>query len=788
MASQPQSAARLAFGPFEVNVAAGELVKGGVRIRLPGQPFQILLLLLRHPGEVVTREQLREQIWSDGTFVDFEHGLNVAMNKLRRALSDSAESPRYIETLPGRGYRFIGSVQKLGASGTSSAALRIISGSGVVALEKHQTKVWQARGKWLTALAAWLAASVLAVGAFLYFHRKPALTAKDTIVLADFVNKTGDPVFDGTLRQGLAVQLEQSPFLSLVSDERIHQTLRLMGQPADVPLTPELGREVCERTGGAAVLVGSIASLGSQYVLGLSAKNCGNGEILDEEQLQAAKKEEVLNALSQIANRFRTRAGESFAAIEKHSIPLAEATTPSLEALKAYSTGLRVAFANGYASAVPHFKRAVELDPQFAIAYAFLGRVYADIGESVLSAEATSKAYQLRVRASDRERFFITVSYDRQVTGNLEKAQQTLEQWSQTYPRDVAAHSLYSGFSTQGTGLYEKSIGEARKAIALDPDNVPSFANLAFTYFYSGRPAEAEAALHRAGERKLEIPDYLVLRYYIAFLKGDEAGMEREMTRARSEPGAEDWVTHSEALVLAHSGRLQRARAMSQRAIDMARQMGDRERAALYETGEAVYEASFGHAPAARQSAKAALELSKGRDIEYGAAFALALSGDLKGSQTLADDLEKRFPEDTCVRFGYLPTLRALFALAHGDNSRAIELLQSALPYEMAPPGTAFYGFFGGLYPAYVRGEAYLAAKRYAEAAAEFQKILDHRGIVFADPIGALAHVQLGRAYALAGDKAKTKSAYEDFLALWKDADPDIPMLKQARVECSRLQ
>ena len=536
MASQPQSAARLAFGPFEVNVAAGELVKSGVRIRLPGQPFQILLLLLRHPGDVVTREQLREEIWSDGTFVDFEHGLNVAMNKLRRALSDSAESPRYIETVPGRGYRFVGSVQNLGTSGTSSAGLRVISGNAAPVLEKGQNKAQELRRKWFIAVVA-CAALGLAIGLSLYFRRKPALTTKDTIVLADFVNKTGDPVFDGTLRQGLAVQLEQSPFLRLVSDERIHQTLRLMGQPADVPLTPELGREVCERSGSAAVLIGSIASLGSQYVLGLSARNCANGEILDEEQLQAAKKEDVLYVLSQIANRFRTRAGESFAAIERHSAPLAETTTPSLEALKAYSTGRKVAFASGYTSAVPHLKRAIELDPQFAMAHAYLGRTYGDIGESVLSAEETTKAYQLRNRTSDREKFFITFSYDRQVTGNLEKALQTLEPWAQTYPRDVDAHSLYSGFSTQGTGRYEKSIEEAKKAIALDPDNVPSYNNLANAYLYSGRTIEAEITMRQAAERKLEIPDYLVLRYYVAFLKGDQAGMEREIMRARSEPG-----------------------------------------------------------------------------------------------------------------------------------------------------------------------------------------------------------------------------------------------------------
>jgi DNA-binding winged helix-turn-helix (wHTH) protein/predicted Zn-dependent protease len=788
MATQPQSSARLVFGPFEVNVSASELRKRGVRVRLPGQPFQILLLLLKNRGDIVTREQLREQIWGAGTFVDFEHGLNVAMNKLRRALGDSAEAPRYIETVPGRGYRFMGSVQNLGTSGTSSAGLEIISGSGAVVLEKRQAKSRPPRRKWLIAIAACVAPVAMVIGVFSYLHRKPALTGKDPIVLADFTNTTGDPVFDGTLRQGLAVQLEQSPFLSLVSDQHIQKALSLMGQPAVARLTSEVAREICERTASAAVLEGSIASLGSQYVLGLRARNCRTGDVLDEEQLQAARKEDVLNALSQMASRFRTRVGESLATVETHDKPLAEATTPSLEALKAYSAAWKVAFSTGYAYAIPHLKRAIELDPQFAMAHAFLGRVYADTGESVLSAEATAKAYQLRDRTSEREKFFITFSYDRQVTGNLEKAQQTLELWTQTYPRDIDAHSLYAGFATQGTGQYEKTIEEANKAIALDADSVPSFMNLASAYLYSGRPAAAEVTLHRAAERKLEIPDYLILRYYIAFLKGDQAGMEREITRARSEPGVEDWILHNEALVLAYSGRLQRANAKSRRAVDLAQQVGARERAALYEAGEASYEAVLGNAALARQHARVALALSKGRDIEYAAAFALALSGDLKESQTLAHEIDTRFPEDTCVRFSYLPTLRALFALAHGDSSKAIDLLQLALPYDMALTGTAFFGYFGGLYPAFVRGEAYSAANRGAEAATEFQKILDHRGLVFGDPIGALTHLQLARAFQMSGQTAKAKTGYQDFLTLWKDADPDIPVLKQAKSEYARLQ
>jgi tetratricopeptide (TPR) repeat protein len=596
-------------------------------------------------------------------------------------------------------------------------------------------------------------------------------------------------MFDGTLRQGLAVQLKQSPFLSLVSEERIQQMLPLMGRPAGARLTPELAREICERTASAAVLDGSIASLGSQYVLGLRAKNCRTGDILDEEQVQAAKKEDVLNALSQIASKFRTRVGESLTTIEKHDTPLPEATTPSLEALKAYSTAhQRVSFSTGAVAALPVLKRAIEIDPKFTMAHALLGLTYSAIGESVLSAESTSKAYELRDRASDRERFFITANYDREVTRNLERAKQTCELWAQTYPRDPDAPALLSGFISQGAGNYENSIEEARKAIKLDPGHSFAYVNLAYSYFYLDRLEKAEDTIQRASERKLEIPEFLVLRYYIAFLKGDRAGMEREVALSRGKSGAEDWIAHSEALVLARSGQLQLARSMSRHAVDLAQKAGNRERAATYEAGTAVWNAFFGNTAEARQSAMEALELSKGRDVKYAAAFALGLSGDASRSQALANDLERRFPEDTSVRFSYLPALRGVFALNHSKPSNAIEALQIAVPYELAIPGIAFFGFFGSLYPVYVRGEAFLAARKGTKAAAEFQKLLDHRGIVVSDPVGALARLQLGRAFALSGDKAKAKTAYQDFFTLWKDADPDIPILKQAKAEYARLQ
>jgi len=653
---------------------------------------------------------------------------------------------------------------------------------------------WRAANAIRAKVIAPAAAVVLAVFAAGYFyfpralHGKPQLTDRDTIVLADFTNKTGDPVFDGTLRQGLAVQLEQSPFLSLVSDQHIQKAMRLMGQPADARLTPELAKEVCERTAGAAVLDGSIANLGTQYVLGLRAKNCRTGDVLDEEQVQAGRKEDVLNALSQIASKFRTRVGESLATVEKHSTPLAEATTPSLEALKTYSTAFKILHSTGDLSALPFFKRTLEIDPKFAIAYAYLGRIYGEIGESELSAENTTKAYQLRDRASDAEKFLITTTYDQQVTGNLEKAQETFELWGQTYPREYEPPGLLSGTVYPFFGKYEKAIEQAKRAIALDPDVPFGYVTLATAYQFVDRLEEAEATCRRMSEHKLEIPELLAQNYMLAVLKGDKAGMERVVALSQGKPDAEDWVDYYQGFGLAYSGHRQQAKSMTRRAADLARQAAQPERAALFEIGATLWDAFLGNIREAKQGAKAVLESSKSRDVEYGAAFALALSGDSSQSQTLADDLAKRFPEDTAVRLSYMPGLRALLALNHNESAKAIELLRTAAPYELGAPPSWFDASFGALYPVYVRGLAYLAAQQGAEAAAEFQKILDHRAIVVSDPIGALARLQLGRALAMSEDKTKAKTAYEDFLTLWKDADRDIPVLKQAQAEYARIR
>ncbi len=515
--------------------------------------------------------------------------------------------------------------------------------SGQLPLSTKVTDTTAIIRRWRVAVPALAVSLALLAGTYLYFRRPTKLTDKDTIVLADFTNSTGDPVFDGTMRQGMSVQLEQSPFLSLVPDDRIQRTLHLMGQPADARLTPEVAREVCERTSSAAVVDGSIASLGSQYVLGLCAKDCRTGAVLAEEQMQAARKEDVLNVLSQVASRFRTRVGESLSTVEKHDTPLDEATTPSLEALKAYSAGWKVHFSDGVVAAAPFFKQATEIDPKFASAYAALGLMYGAQGESALSAENSAKAYELREHATDRERFFIRALYDTRVIGNMEKAQLTCEAWTLAYPRDVRPLAFLSGIIYPASGQYEKAVEAAQRAVRIDPDFGDGYLILAGNETNLGHLGQAEDTLQSAAERKLETPDNIVLLYDIAFLKDDTAGMMRAVQSAKGRSGSEDLISPHQAFVLAYTGQLRQANEMVQRAANLAQQAAHPERAALFNSGAALWEAFFGKDQAVRQSTLAAIGLASNREVEFGAAFAFALSQDSSRAQTLADDLQKAF-------------------------------------------------------------------------------------------------------------------------------------------------
>ena len=770
MALHEQSSGILRFATFEVDLRAGELRKQGKRIKVQEQPFQVLTVLLQRPGEVVTREELRNQNWPADTFVDFDNSLNTAINKLREALGDSADNPRFIETLPRRGYRFIAPVA--GEDGTTRG-----TATGVSAAASSRSR------KIVVTVSVVVLAGGM-VGDIAWRSRQARrMTDKDTIVVGDFINSTGDPVFDGTLREGLSVQLEQSPFLSLVSEEGIHQTLRMMGQPANGRLTPEVTREVCQRTSSTTALDGSIALIGTRYNLVLKATNCPNGNLLASTEEQANDKSHVLDALGKAASEMRRKLGESLSTVQKYNTPIEQATTPSLEALQAYNLGLRAFFAQGdNAAALSFFKRATQLDPNFSMAYWAMAGPYSYLGETALAYESDRKAFELRDKLSEFEKLRIECDY----TLDMMKAIRTCELGTKTYPRDPVFH-WELGADDNMLGQYEAGLQERLETIRLAPYNALYHRGVVATYLRLNRVREAEAAAKEA-QRKSADANLASIFYQIAFYQDDTAEMARQVARFADKPGYGDLILALDADTAAYFGSLRRAVELSNQAADSAALAGDKEAATGYYVVSALREALFGNATKAKQQATlAAKGPSTWHEMRYGAALAFAYAGDTTRAQALADDLDKKFPEDTSIHLSYLPTLRAKLALLRSNPEQALEVLRAAAPYELGEPSYSLYNW-PNLYPIYVRGEAYLAARKGIEAAAEFQKILDHRGIVLKEPIGALAHLQLGRAYAMQGDPAKARAAYQDFLTLWKDADPDIPILREAKAEYAKLR
>jgi serine/threonine protein kinase/Flp pilus assembly protein TadD len=637
----------------------------------------------------------------------------------------------------------------------------------------------------VTVLAA-IAIAALAAGSYFYFHRTPRLTDKDTIVLADFTNTTGDPVFDDALKQALSIQLEQSPFLNTLSVLKVRETLVLMGRSPNDRVTGEAAQEICERTGSALVLAGSIAPLGSQYILGLSAVNCHTGDLLAQEQVQSAKKEDVLNGLGQAATKIRSKLGESLSSIQEFDTPIAEATTPSLEALKALSVGGKTLTQKGEAEAIPSFKRAIQLDPNFALAYAGLGTAYANLEESGLASENYQRAYELRDRVSEREKFQILSNYYSDVTGELEKSIQTTLLWAQSYPRDATPHN-YLGWVYELQGLYEKAAAEQLTAIRLFPDSGNDYSNLMVNYVALARLDEAKSTYRQAIERRLDGPFLHDEMYAIAFLEGDAQEMKSQVDWAADKRGVEDILLSAQSDTEAFYGHLEKAREISERAVDSASRNGQRGTAALRQMNSALREAEVGNLGRARQTVKAGLAMAQTRHVQTLAALALACSGDLARSRALTDELQKKFSLNTQLNHYWLPVVRAYTELRGGHPAQAVKFLEEAAPYDLAYPEPQF-SEGGLLYPVYVRGQAYLALHQGKEAVAEFQKFIDHRTIVVNSPLAALARLQLARAYVLQGDTAKARAAYEDFLTLWKDADPDVPILKEAKAEYAKLK
>ena len=633
--------------------------------------------------------------------------------------------------------------------------------------------------------AAAIAIAAIAGGLYYRSHRAKPLTDKDTVVLADFANSTGDAVFDGTLRQGLAAQLEQSPFLSLVSDERIAQMLTLMNQPKQARLTSELAREVCQRTASAATIEGSISSFGSQYVLGLKAVNCRTGDLLSEEQVTAKGKEQILEALGTASTKLRARLGESLASVQKYDALPDSVTTSSLEALQAYTLGNRTTdVANDYAAAIPLFQRAISLDPNFAMAYLRLGQAYQPLSELALCIENTRKAYELRERTSESERLAISSFYELVVTGNLEAARSSYQAWEQSYPRDEEPPTnLWIVYGL--TGNYNKANAAALQAWKINSGSGNNSVNLAYSYQWINQLDQAKATVQDSRAHNVDSPWFPLVLYNVDFLQHDPAGMERQVADATGKPGVDDQILFLESETAAYNGEFAKSRELARRAADSAERTNEKETAAEYLGHSAVRDALAGNMDAAKQDAKAAISRSGSREANAFSAIALALAGDSAQAAKLADDLHKKFPVDTIVQYDYLPMIRAAAALHSGEASHAVEALAETEPYEL---GQTNYSFTFGLYPVYLRGEAYLAAKQGAAAQVEFQKILDHYGAVGNQPIGALAHLGLARAYTLQGNTSKAQAAYGDFLSLWKNADADVPLLKEAKAEFARVR
>ena len=797
MATPARLAQTFRFGPFLLSLATGELHKDEIPLKLHPQPFRVLVMLVERAGTVVTREEIQHALWGGHTWVDFDAGINFCIRQIRATLADDAEKPRYIETVARKGYRFVAPVTHADAPAMVVPISR--AASPVAAISPPPSNVAQAlptvpettvslgppapavvaaptgRPYRLVLLAATLGVALTASFVAVYFvsHRPPKLTQKDTVVVADFRNTTGDPVFDGTLQQGLSAQIEQSPFLNLVSESQIQQTLRMMKQPPDAKLTGELATEVCQRTNGAGVLTGSIAQIGAQYDLILKAASCSTGESLATSEAQAADKTHVLRALGEATSALREKLGESLATVQKFDTPLVQATTPSLEALKAYSLGFSKYSRGDQPGAIPFFQQAIQVDPDFAMAYANLGRSYQVLGKSEQMAAGLRQAYALRDRASERERFDIVAVYHQFVTTRLDESIKNCELWEQSYPRDFTPHRML-GYEYGVLGRYEQSAKEFSKAVEFDPGQALPYAGLLIDLTALQRFPEAHAVFAKAKERHVDGGEVQRIFYFTAFAESDQH-LTAELTASLSaQPGFASKLLLEESSAASYFGRYAEARELLARAKDVVLHDKNTDTAAYLESYIALREALVGNSALARGHAVAAMQLGAPTPL------ALILADDtIEGAKALARLASHTLPGsyDELVT---LPELRGAVALQRGDPTAAVELFQPLVPYES--------GWADRYTAAYLRGQAFLLAGRGPEAAVEFQKILKHPGIVLNSELVPVAHVGLARAYAITGDAVKARAAYQDFFTFWKNADPDIPILQQAQAEYAKLQ
>ncbi len=788
------------FQSFRLDPTNHCLWNGDARVRIPPKAFDVLRYLVENPERLVTQDELLEALWPD-TFVNPEV-LRKYILDVRKILGDRPDRPEFIETLPKRGYRFVAAVRDDDAAEllppNAAAVPAAAAALGVEAsvVSAVSPTVHTAGRSMLARVAAVLVALALGLGSWVYFSRRAlGLTEKDSVVLADFVNSTEDPIFDDTLKTALNISLRQSPFLNVLPDSEAAKTLELMTRPVGTKLTPEVARELCQRAGSKAYITGAIGSLGSEYVVGLKAVNCQSGDTLAAEQMTAAAKEKVLDTLGEAASKLRGELGESLATVQKFDTPLADATTSSLEALKAFSLGSNARNERGAAAALPYDKRAIELDPNFAMAYGAVGGDYSTLGELGRGSDYFTKAFQLREHASEREKLAIDADYYQYVTGELDKSAETYQELIENYPHDFRTYNNL-GVVLAALGQYEKAEEITRQGLRLEPGRVLYYGNLANYALALQQFDEARQMIRELQGRKADDDTVHNALYALAFLGSDSAAMAEQQQWFVGKP-QENFGLALASDTEAFRGHLGKARELTKTAVDSAIRADSKEAGAIWQENAAIARAAYGHPAEARQLATEALQLvptSQGVEVE--AALAFAMAGDIERGKSLAHDLGKRFPLDTQVKLLWLPAIQAQLSLDKKDPASAMTALQPTSAAEFAQ--IPFVNNISCLYPTYVRGQAYLAAGQGSAAAIEFQKIFDHSGIVWNCWTGALARLGVARANALQAktsqgaeaDAARVRSlaAYKDFLMLWKDADPNIPILIAAKSEYAKLQ
>jgi DNA-binding winged helix-turn-helix (wHTH) protein/tetratricopeptide (TPR) repeat protein len=779
------------FGIFEVSAASRELSRHGRRIRLQDQPFELLLLLLEHPGEVVEREDLRKRLWPEDTFVDFGQSLSTAVTKLRQTLGDDANNPRFIETIPRRGYRFIAPVT-VPIAKPDDAPSDAPATSPPVFHDALQTgaRKWPSGFAWhrkWTILASVILAVLLAVlAAVAWYERKAAfaLAPKDTIVLADFENTTGESIFNDALRQALVVGLAQSPLIQVLSDRRSAVVFKQMGHSPEERITGLTAVELCKRVGGKVTVQGSISNLGTTYLVGLAAIRCDTGKPIAHEQVEAAQREQVINALGNATSKLRARLGESLPSIQKYNAPLEQATTSSLEALNAYGQALSTWDAKGDLASLPFFERAIQLDPNFAMAYGGLATVYSNLGKADLARENTIHAFNLRERVTETERTSIEARYYLYVTDEVDKAEQTYNAFAREFP-DSAGSLNHLGTTDLRLGRDAQAADDFRKAMLLDPTRAATYGNLALALMRMNRIQEAQDVLANAEKRGLRTGYLLQIGYWLAFLNGNQGEMDRTVLMSSDFPGAKPTMLALSAETEAYRGRYEKALSLSRAAAELLQAAGDKESAARCLAQAAVREAEIGDAEKARGLIHQAGKLNNDKVIVASTALVSAEIDDRQSALALSGALDKQYPHGTFEQSFWLPVIRAEMRIRQGMEGKAVSDLSSAQPLDAA---VAEKYSLSPLLPAYVLGQAYLKAGDGNKAGDEFQKLIDQRGMVANSPFGALAWLGRARSYAKAGRIEEARKAYEQFFRLWKDADPRIPLLREAHSEAVRIK